>query len=84
MFTQTRYTLVYFAKLLRGVENLPMTCFSVFKRGLHCSLFEVVAEKNRSTENLTELFQKLEEEGLVCFKSVELACILVLINKLLD
>ncbi|XP_066526927.1 protein TASOR isoform X2 [Hoplias malabaricus] len=37
----------------------------VFKRGLHCSLFEVVVEKNKSAENLTELFQRLEEEGLV-------------------
>ncbi|KAI4881039.1 hypothetical protein NFI96_027968 [Prochilodus magdalenae] len=37
----------------------------VFKRGLHCSLFEVVVEKSKSMENLTQLFQKLEEEGLV-------------------
>uniref|UniRef100_A0A3B4EP80 DUF3715 domain-containing protein n=1 Tax=Pygocentrus nattereri TaxID=42514 RepID=A0A3B4EP80_PYGNA len=37
----------------------------VFKKGLHCSLFEVVVEKNKSMENLTQLFQKLEEEGLV-------------------
>ncbi|XP_072522186.1 protein TASOR [Salminus brasiliensis] len=41
----------------------------VFKRGLHCSLFEVV-EKSKSAENLTLLFQKLEEQGLVFVNSV--------------
>uniref|UniRef100_A0A8B9JPC5 Transcription activation suppressor a n=1 Tax=Astyanax mexicanus TaxID=7994 RepID=A0A8B9JPC5_ASTMX len=42
----------------------------VFKRGLHCSLFEVVVEKSKSAENLTLLFQKLEEQGLVFVNSV--------------
>ncbi|XP_035376057.1 protein TASOR [Electrophorus electricus] len=42
----------------------------VFKKGLHCSLFEVVEEKNKSGESLAELFQKLEDEGLVLVNSL--------------
>lgn len=38
---------------------------AVFKSGMYCSLFEVVAEKNKSGEDLAELFQELEKKALV-------------------
>ncbi|MCJ8744545.1 hypothetical protein PDJAM_G00119910 [Pangasius djambal] len=58
---------------------IPATLFSwdlysgsheVFKSGMYCSLFEVVAEKNKSGEGLAELFQELEKKGLVLMNMV--------------
>lgn len=60
-------------------ELIPSSLFSwdlysgsheVFKRGMYCSLFEVVAEKNKSGEDLAELFQELENKGLVLMNMV--------------
>ncbi|KAM9444561.1 protein TASOR isoform 2-T2 [Clarias gariepinus] len=60
-------------------QLIPPTLFSwdiysgsheVFKSGMHCSLFEVMAEKNKPGEGLTELFQELERKGLVLVNMV--------------
>ncbi|KAI5093383.1 protein TASOR [Silurus meridionalis] len=45
--------------------DLYSGCHEVFKSGMYCSLFEVVGEKNKSEEGLAELFQELEQKGLV-------------------
>ncbi|XP_076850394.1 protein TASOR isoform X2 [Brachyhypopomus gauderio] len=42
----------------------------VFKKGMYCCLFEVVEEKCKCGESMAELFQKLDDNGLVLVNSL--------------